>query len=152
MATGIACRRFVSRKLTVKADSSAVTIYDQHHEIVTYICSWQRGQTFGAERLRKSCRRRRPAAERSATQQRLIALLGPAAHEYLEQLANTEVRCHGRCAKCLRWFENGPEAIAPRSRKRTPREAAAPITSPISLVSSNSGTMCSSRGRSEIRR
>jgi transposase len=44
--------RYVGHKLTVKADASAVTIYDQH-EIVSYPRSWQRGQTFGAERFEK---------------------------------------------------------------------------------------------------
>jgi hypothetical protein len=41
----------VGRKLTVKADWSSVTIYDQHHEIVKYARCRQRGQTFGAERF-----------------------------------------------------------------------------------------------------
>jgi hypothetical protein len=30
------------------------------------------------------------AAERSAAQQRIVALLGPAAHEYFERLADTD--------------------------------------------------------------
>jgi hypothetical protein len=43
--------RYVGRKLTVKADSASVTIYDQHQEIVRYVRSWQRGQTLGAEKF-----------------------------------------------------------------------------------------------------
>jgi hypothetical protein len=45
--------RYVGRKLTVKADAFSVAIYDQHQEIVRYARSWQRGQTFGAERFQK---------------------------------------------------------------------------------------------------
>ena len=58
--------RYVGRKLTVKADSSSVTIYDQHHEIVRYARCWQRGQTFGAERFQKELLAQRAAADRSA--------------------------------------------------------------------------------------
>jgi hypothetical protein len=45
--------RYVGDKLIVKADASSLTIYDQLHEIVCYPRSWQRGQTFGAERFEK---------------------------------------------------------------------------------------------------
>jgi hypothetical protein len=45
--------RYVGHKLTVKADSSSVTIYDQTHEIVCCARCWERGQTFGAERFQK---------------------------------------------------------------------------------------------------
>ena len=45
--------RFVGRKLTVKSDSSSVTIYDQSTEIVRYARCWDRGLTFGAERFQK---------------------------------------------------------------------------------------------------
>src|SRR5207302_8420980 len=82
--------RYVGHKLTVKGDASSVTIYDQHHEIVCYARCWQRGQTFGAERFEKELHAQMAAADRSATQQRLIALLGPAAQEYLERLADTD--------------------------------------------------------------
>jgi len=45
--------RYVGRHLTIKADASAVTIYDQYQEIASYARCWQRGQTFGAERFQK---------------------------------------------------------------------------------------------------
>jgi transposase len=45
--------RYVGRHLTIKADASAVTIYDQYQEIVSYARCWQRGQTLGAERFQK---------------------------------------------------------------------------------------------------
>ena len=77
-------------KLTVKADASSVTIYDQLRRSSRYARSWQRGQTFGAERFEKELHAQMAAAERSATQQRLIALLGPASYEYLERLADTD--------------------------------------------------------------
>src|SRR5215813_6029304 len=82
--------RYVGHNLTVKADSSSVTIYDQHLEIVRYARSWRRGQTIGAERYEKELFAQMAAAERSATQQRLVKLLGPAAQCYLERLADTD--------------------------------------------------------------
>jgi hypothetical protein len=40
--------RYVGHKLTVKADSSSIAIYDQAKEIVSYARSWERGRTaFG---------------------------------------------------------------------------------------------------------
>jgi transposase len=81
--------RYVGHNLTVKADSSSVTIYDQHQEIVRYARSWQRGQTIGAERFEKELFAQMAAAERSAAQQRLVKLLGPAAQSYLERLADS---------------------------------------------------------------
>jgi hypothetical protein len=105
--------RYVGRKLTVKADSSSVTVYDQQQEIVSYSRSWQRGQTFGAERFEKELHAQMAAAERSATQQRLIGLLGPASHEYLERLADTD-RSLSRQVRELFVLvrEYGPEAVA----------------------------------------
>ena len=57
--------RFVGRRLTVKADSSSVTIYHRFQEIVSYARSWRRGQTFGAERFEPELAEFRPAARRS---------------------------------------------------------------------------------------
>jgi hypothetical protein len=45
--------RYVGRHLTIKADASSVTLYDQYQEIVSYARCWQRGQTLGAERFQK---------------------------------------------------------------------------------------------------
>jgi hypothetical protein len=45
--------RYVGRHLTIKAEASTVTIYDQYQEIVSYARCWQRGQTLGAQRFQK---------------------------------------------------------------------------------------------------
>jgi transposase len=79
--------RFVGQRLTVKADSGSVTLYHEQDEIVCYPRCWRRGQTLGAERFEKELLAQRPAAARSAAQQRLLALLGPAAETYLRHLA-----------------------------------------------------------------
>jgi hypothetical protein len=79
--------RYVGCKLTVQADSTSLTIYDQHQEIVTYARSWQRGQTLGAERFQKELFAQMAAAQPSAAQQRLVAWLGPATEEDLRRLA-----------------------------------------------------------------
>src|SRR6266436_5834122 len=75
--------RYVGRKLTVKADASSVTIYDQYQEIVSYARCWQRGQTLGAQRFQKELLVQFAAAQRSAEQQRLVSWLGPASESYL---------------------------------------------------------------------
>ncbi len=69
--------RYVGHKLTVKADSSSVTIYYQTREIVRYARCWERGQTFGAERFQKELYAQMAAAQRSAAQQRLVLLFAP---------------------------------------------------------------------------
>ena len=68
-------QRYVGRQLTVKADSSSVTIYDRVNEIVSYPRSWRRGQTFGADRFEAEVAELRPAARRSRAQQRLFLFL-----------------------------------------------------------------------------
>src|SRR5437667_3437682 len=82
--------RYVGRRLIVKADSSSVTIYDQHQEIVRYPRPWWRGHTFGVERFQKELFAQMAAAERSAAQHRVVGLLGPGSEEYLHRLANTD--------------------------------------------------------------
>jgi len=105
--------RYVGEKLTVKADSCSVTIYDQHHEVVAYPRSWQRGQVLGADRFERELRAQMAAAERSATQQRLVALLGPTAHEYLERLADTDRSLSRQVRELFTLIrEYGPEAVA----------------------------------------
>src|SRR5438105_14883327 len=53
------------------------------------------------------------AADRSATQQRLIALLGPAAQEYLERLADTDRSLSRQVRELFGLIrEYGPEAVA----------------------------------------
>jgi transposase len=104
--------RYVGRKLMVKADSSSVAMYD-HHEIARYVRSWQRGQTFGAERFEKELIAQMAAAERSATQQRLVAVLGPATQSYLERLADTDRSLTRQVRELFVLIrEYGPEAVA----------------------------------------
>ncbi len=79
--------RWVGRRLTLKADSDSVSLYDRNRLIVAYPRCWRRGQTFGAERFEKQLREHRPAARSSPSQQRLIALLGEPAEAYLRALA-----------------------------------------------------------------
>src|ERR1043166_2325891 len=64
--------RYVGRRLTVKADSSSVAIYNRSEEVVTYARSYRRGQTFGADRFERILAEERPAARRSQAQQRLL--------------------------------------------------------------------------------
>jgi hypothetical protein len=47
--------RYVGHHLTIKADASSVSIYDQHQEIVSYARCWQRGLTLDAECLKRNC-------------------------------------------------------------------------------------------------
>ena len=82
--------RYVGQRLTVKADSQSVTVYDNDREVARYARSWRRGQTFGAERFEKELLAERPPAERSAAQQRLILMLGETGDSYLRQLAQSD--------------------------------------------------------------
>jgi transposase len=105
--------RYVGRHLTIKADSSSVTIYDQHQEIVSYARCWQRGLTLGGERFQKELLAQLAAAERSAAQQRLVALLGPACEIYLRRLADTDRSLARQVRELLALVrEYGPEAVA----------------------------------------
>src|SRR5262245_1144601 len=105
--------RYVGHRLTVKADSSSVTLYDQPHEIVRYPRSWRRGQTFGVERFQKELFAQLAAAQCSASHQRLIALLGPAAEEYLKRLADTDRSLSRQVRELLSLIrEYGPDAVA----------------------------------------
>jgi hypothetical protein len=110
--------RYVGRRLTLKADASALTIYDQHQEIVSYPRCWQRGQTFGAERFQKELFAQLAAAQRSAAQQRLIAWLGPASESYLRRLADTDRSLARQVRELLALVrEYGPEAVAAALRQ-----------------------------------
>ena len=105
--------RYVGRKLTVKADASAVSIYDQFKEIVCYPRSWERGRTFGAERFQKELFAQMAAAQRSAAQQRLIQLLGPTTEYYLRKLAETDRSLTRQVRELLELVRDyGPEAVA----------------------------------------
>jgi len=54
--------RFVGRRLTLKADSASITIYERVHEIVSYPRCWRRGQTLSAGRFDAELAGQRPAA------------------------------------------------------------------------------------------
>src|ERR1700730_9315166 len=87
--------RYVGRRLILKADSGAVTIYDRVAEVVSYARSWRRGQTFGAERFEKLLAEERPAARRSQAQQRLLdsldgLCLRATVEAYLRDMADTD--------------------------------------------------------------
>ena len=105
--------RLVGRQLTVKADSSSVTIYKHEREIVRYARSFRRGQTFGAERFEKELLEQRPGAERTRTQQRFIAMVGLAAESYLRSLAETDRSMTRQIRELLALVRQyGPEAVA----------------------------------------
>ena len=105
--------RYVGRHLTIKADASSLSIYDQQQEIVSYARCWQRGQVLGAERFQKELFEQRAAAERSAAQQRLIGLLGPASEVYLRRLADTDRSLARQVRELLALIRDyGPEAVA----------------------------------------
>jgi hypothetical protein len=105
--------RYVGHHLTIKADASSLTIYDQQQEIVSYARCWQRGQVVGAEHFQKELFEQRAAAERSATQQRLISLLGPTSEIYLRRLADTDRSLARQVRELLALIRDyGPEAVA----------------------------------------
>jgi transposase len=110
--------RYVGRRLTIKADSGSVTIYDRVHEIVRYSRCWRRGQTFGAERFEAELAELRPAARRSRAQQRLLALLdglcSPTVVEaYLRDIADSDRALARQLAELLELIRQyGPEAVA----------------------------------------
>jgi hypothetical protein len=105
--------RYVGRKLTVKADSHSVAIYDQSKEIVTYARCWERGRAFGAERFQRELFAQMAAAQRSAAQQRLIQILGPTSEYYLRKLAETDRSLTRQIRELVELVRDyGPEAVA----------------------------------------
>jgi transposase len=110
--------RCVGKRLTVKADAGAVTIYDRVTEVVSYPRSWRRGQTFGAERFEKLLAEQRPAARRSQAQQRLIdSLDGLCPRElllaYLRDLADTDRSLARQISELLELIRQyGPDIVA----------------------------------------
>jgi len=105
--------RYVGLKLTVKADASTVTLYDQSKEIASYARCWERGRVFGAERFQKELFAQLAAAQRSAAQQRLVRLLGPASEYYLRKLADTDRSLARQVRELLELVrEYGPETVA----------------------------------------
>jgi transposase len=105
--------RYVGHKLTVKADSHSVSLYEQSKEIVSYARCWERGCTLGAERFQKELFAQRAAAQRSAAQQRLIQLLGLTSEYYLRKLAETDRSLTRQIRELLELVRDyGPEAVA----------------------------------------
>jgi transposase len=105
--------RYVGHKLTVKANSTSVAIYDQSKELVCYARSWERGRTFGAERFQKELFTQLEAAQRSAAQQRLVRLLGSTSEYYLRKLAETDRNLARQVRELLELVRDyGPEAVA----------------------------------------
>jgi transposase len=110
--------RYVGRRLTIKADSGAVTIYDRVEEVVSYARSWRRGQTFGAERFEKLLAEERPAARRSQAQQRLLdsldgLCLRATVEAYLRDMADTDRSLSRQIQELLELIRQyGPEDVA----------------------------------------
>jgi transposase len=110
--------RYVGQRLTIKADSSVVTIYDRVHEVVSYPRCWRRGQTFGAERFEKLLAEDRPAARRSQAQQRLLDSLDglcsrALVEAYLRDMADTDRSLGRQISELLELIRQyGPEGVA----------------------------------------
>jgi transposase len=105
--------RYVGHKLTVKADSGSVAIYDQSKEVACYARSWERGRVFGDERFQKELFAQLAAAQRSAAQQRLVRLLGPASELYLCKLADTDRNLARQVRELLELVRDyGPEPVS----------------------------------------
>lgn len=104
--------RFAGRRLTLKADSSSVTIYEG------YARSWRRGQTFGAERFEAELAEFRPAARRSRAQDRLFAFLDglcskAALEAYLRDIADSDRSLSRQITELLELIRQyGPDAVA----------------------------------------
>jgi transposase len=136
--------RFVDRRLTLKADSSSVTIYNRVQEIVSYPRSWRRGQTLGADRFEAELAESRPAAKRSQAQQRLFAVLDGLCSQamleaHLRDIADTDRALSRQLADLLELVRQyGPQPVADAIEKASAARApSAPITSPTSYTSSN---------------
>jgi len=110
--------RFVGRRLTLKADTSSVTIYDRVNEIVSYPRCWRRGQTLGADRFEAELADLRPAAKRSRAQQRFFAVLNGLCSQavleaYLRDIADTDRALSRQLAELLELIRQyGPEPVA----------------------------------------
>ena len=121
--------RFVGRHLTLKADSTSVTIYDRVHEIVSYPRCWRRGQTFGADRFEAELAELRPAAKRSRAQQRLFAILENLCSRamleaYLRDMANTDRALSRQLTEILDLVRQyGPEPVAAAIEKASAAHA-----------------------------
>lgn len=121
--------RYVGRRLTLKADSSSVTIYDRVHEIVSYARCWRRGQTLGADRFEAELAELCPAAKRSQAQQRLFAVLETLCSQamleaYLRDMADTDRALSRQLTELLELVRQyGPEPVADAIEKASAARA-----------------------------
>ncbi len=121
--------RFVGRRLTLKADSSSVTIYDGVNEIVSYPRCWRHGQTLGADRFEAELAQLRPAAKRSRAQQRLFAVLDGYCSQamleaYLRDMADTDRALCPQLSELLELVRQyGPEPVADALEKASAARA-----------------------------
>jgi hypothetical protein len=110
--------RYVGRRLTIKADSSSVTIYDRFQEVVSCARAWRRGQTFGAAHFEKLLAEQRPAARRSQAQQRLLDSLDnlfsrSVLEAYLRDMADTDRSLGRQISELLELIRQyGPQDVA----------------------------------------
>jgi hypothetical protein len=149
--------RFAGRRLTLKADSSSVTIYDRVTEIVSYARSWRRGQTFGAERFEAELAEFRPAAKRSRAQdRRSLFSTGSVRKRRWKPISATSpiaiAPCRAKSRNCSNSFASTVRTPWPApSRRPPPRALSAPITSPTFYGSSSVHAANSHRFDSAIR-
>ncbi|HUK84077.1 MAG TPA: IS21 family transposase [Verrucomicrobiae bacterium] len=121
--------RFVGRRLTVKADSSSVAIFNRGEEVVTYVRSYRRGQTFGADRFERVLVEQRPATRRSQAQQRLLDSLDglcsrAVVEAYLRDMADTDRSLSRQLSELLELLRQyGPEAVAAAIEKASAARA-----------------------------
>jgi len=121
--------RFVGRRLTLKADSSSVTIYDRVNEIVSYPRCWRRGQTLGGDRFDADLAQLRPAAKRSRAQQRLFTVLESFCSRalleaYLRDMADSDRALSRQLAELLELVRQyGPEPVADAIEKASAARA-----------------------------
>jgi len=121
--------RFVGRRLTLKADSSSVTIYNRTQEVVSYPRCWRRGQTLGADRFEAELADLRPAARRSRAQQRLFAVLDGLCSQamlegYLRDIADTDRALSRQLTELLELIRQyGPEPVAAAIEKASAARA-----------------------------
>jgi transposase len=110
--------RYVGLRLTVRADSQSVAIYDHDNEVARYVRCWRRGQQLGAERFEKELIEQRPAAQRSEAQRRLVLLLGDVGESYLRNLAETDRSLSRQISELLSLTRQyGPESLMAAIRK-----------------------------------
>jgi hypothetical protein len=122
-------QRYVGRRLTLKADSGSITIYDRVNEIVSYPRSWRRGQTLGADRFEAELAEMRPAARRSRSQERLFLFLEGFCSKalleaYLRDIADTDRALSRQLTELLELIRQyGPEAVADAVNKASSARA-----------------------------